>query len=240
MKNLKLLRSVLLASLLIGLYSCQQEEEEPVYTPTEADAVAIVEEFVAQSSGGMTEEVAKLNESIQAKDLGDLDLECGVPFDTTLSYFLSGSASGSWIRNWNLLLNCPLTENPFLEVVTDYTGSFDGYWRSSDREGTRQWVWSNLGPEGEYIYLNGAGQHGGNRSFNGPNQASFSWDHEAQWTDVEIDKLTHIINSGSGTFTLTLTGPEGNTHTFNGTIIFNGDQTATVTINGEVYEVDLS
>jgi hypothetical protein len=239
MKMTKIWKMAFAASLLVVFTACNQEEDDPAYTPTENDAAKVMEESLAKSSGGMTDEIAKLNESIFAKDIGNLNLQCGIPFDTTLTYILSGDATGSWTRNWNLLLNCPNDANPFLDVNTTYEGSFSGSFQSRDREGNRSWTWSELGPEGEFIFLNGTGAHSGARTFNGPNQATFSWSQSAEWTDVAISKATHIIDSGSGTFSLTFTGPQGNTYNFDGTVVFNGDQTATVTINGEVYEVEL-
>ena len=233
---LKLMSTTL---ILLTFTACTEENDEPTYTPTEQDAAKVVEESLAKSSGGMTEEIAQLKESLYAKDIGDLNLECEVPFDTTLNYFLSGDATGAWTRNWNLLLNCPVGENPFLEVNTTYEGSFSGSILSQNREGSRSWTWSDLGSDGDFIFMNGSGSHSGQRNFNGPAQNSFSWTYDGEWAEVAISKDTHIIDSGDGAFTLVFTGPQGNNFTFNGTVIFNGDQTATVTINGEVYEVDL-
>jgi len=231
---------LLLISAILPLFiACQQENDEPASAPSTQDAAKVVEESLAKSSGGMAEEIAKINEAIQAKDLGNLDLECGVPLDTTFNYFLSGDATGAWTRYWNLLLNCPAGTPPFLEVNTTYEGNFSGSFVSQNREGNRSWTWSNLGPEGEFLYMNGSGSHSGNRNFNGPGQNGFSWTFDGEWNEVAISKETHIIDSGDGSFTLVFTGPQGNVFTFEGTVVFNGDQMATVTVNGEVYEVEL-
>lgn len=239
MKKIVFLKLMSTALILLTFTACTEENDEPFYNPTEQDAAKVVEESLAKGSGGMTEVISKLKESIYAKDIDDINLECGVPFDTTLNYILSGDATGAWTRNWNLLLNCPDDENPFLGVNTDYEGSFSGNFLSQNREGSRSWTWSDLGLEGDFIFMNGSGSHSGQRNFNGPAQNSFNWTYEGEWTEVAISKETHIIDSGDGAFTLVFTGPQGNTFTFNGTVIFNGNQTATVTVNGEVYEVDL-
>lgn len=239
MKKKGFLKFMSAALMILAFSACTEENEEPAYTPTEQDAAKVVEESLANSSGGMTEEISKLNESLYAKDIGELNLECGVPFDTTFNYFLSGDATGAWTRQWNLLLNCPTDENPFLEVNTNYEGGFSGNYLSQNRSGNRMWTWSNLGLEGDFIFMNGSGSHSGERVLNGPAQNGFNWTFDGEWNEVAISKDTHLIDSGNGLFTLVFTGPQGNTFTFTGTVVFNGDQTATVTVNGEVFEVEL-
>ncbi|HKK39547.1 MAG TPA: hypothetical protein VJ949_09020 [Cryomorphaceae bacterium] len=235
MKKVKFMVATL---LLIGATACNDKADEPTYTPTNEDAARILEESLAHSSGGMSDEIGVLGGALDAKS-GEIILECGVPFDTTFTYVLSGNATGSWTRNWNLLMHCPAGENASLDVNTTYNGNFDGSFRSLEREGSRNWVWSEIGPLGDLRFMNGTGAHSGNRYFNENQENIFSWDYEAEWTTVAISKETNQIDSGSGVFTLIMTGPQGNSFTFDGSVVFNGEQSATVTVNGEVYEVNL-
>ena len=234
MKKIKIMIASL---LLLGATACNEEAEDPTYSPTNEDAAKIMEESLASSSGGMTEEMASLGGFLEAKS-GEIELECGVPFDTTFAFSITGDVNGEFTRDWSLLLNCPEGENSFLDVNTSYFGSFVGPYRTHERDGSRDWTWTEIGPLGELRYMNGTGDHNGTRTFNA-NEVTFSWDYDAEWTNVAVLKETNQIESGSGVFTLTLTGPEGNTFSFEGSVAFNGDQTATVTVNGEIYEVEL-
>jgi len=234
MKKIKIMAAAL---LLFGATACNDNTDEPTYTPTNGDVAEIMEESLANSSGGMTEEMASLGGALEAKN-GEFELECGVPFDTTFVFMITGDVNGEFTRNWSLLLNCTDGENPFLDVHTSYVGSLVGPYRIREREGARDWTWTQIGPVGDLRYMDGTGQHSGFRTFNA-NGATFSWDYDVEWTNVAVLKQANEVDSGSGVFTLSLTGPEGNTFTFNGTVVFNGDQSATVTVNGEVYEVDL-
>lgn len=234
MKTIKIMVATI---LIIGATACNEKTEDPTYTPTSLDAAKIMEESLASRSGGMTDEMASLGGTLEAKS-GEIELECGVPFDTTFSFTISGDVNGEFTREWSLLLNCPEGENPFLDVNTSYVGTIVGPYRTREREGVRDWTWTEIGPIGDLRYMNGTGEHGGTRTFNA-NDATFSWDYDAEWTDVAVLKETNQIYSGSGVFTLVIVGPEGNSFTFDGTVVFNGNQTATVTVNGEVYEMDL-
>lgn len=234
MKKIKIMVATL---LLLGATACNDKSDEPTYTPTNEDAAKVMEESLASSSGGMADEMASLGRTFEAKS-GEMELECGVPFDSTFSFTISGDVNGEFTREWSLLLNCPEGENPFLDVNTSYIGTIVGPYRNRERVGTRDWTWTEIGPIGDLRYMNGTGEHGGTRTFNA-NDATFTWDYDAEWTDVAVLKETNQIDSGSGVFTLILTGPEGNTFTFDGTVVFNGDQNATVTVNGEIYDVDL-
>jgi len=235
--KMKKINFLFTALLLIGATACNDKTDEPAYTPTNEDAAKIMEESLESSSGGMLDELASLGGTLEAKS-GEIELECGVPFDTTFAFMITGDVLGEFTRNWSLLLNCMDGENPFLDINTSYLGSLVGPYGSREREGARDWTWSEIGPIGDLRYMDGTGEHSGSRTFYA-NEATFAWDYDAEWTDVAIQKSTNQIESGSGVFTLILTGPEGNTFTFDGTVVFNGDQSATVTVNGEVYEVDL-
>jgi hypothetical protein len=234
---MKKIKMVIAAVVLLGATACNDETDEPTYTPTNEDAAKILEESMAKSSGGMAEELASLGGTLESKS-GEIELECGVPLDTTFSFIVSGDLNGEFTRNWSVLLSCPEQEGPFIEINTSYTALLEGPNRTREREGSRDWTWTEIGPVGDFRFLNGTGDHSGSKTLNA-NQATFSWDYDAEWTDVAVQKSNHQIDSGSGVFSLVLTGPQGNTFTFNGSVVFNGDQTATITINGEVYEVDL-
>jgi hypothetical protein len=58
--------------------------------------------------------------------------------------------------------------------------------------------------------------------------------------NLNVDKVNYEIISGSGTLTLTGKANQGNSFSFEGTLIFNGNETATLTLNGTSYEINLN
>jgi hypothetical protein len=56
---------------------------------------------------------------------------------------------------------------------------------------------------------------------------------------VEISKSTYEIIAGEGTVTVTGENSGGNSFSFTGSIVFNGDGTATLTLNGTEYTINL-
>ncbi|MBL7775729.1 MAG: hypothetical protein JNK89_06975, partial [Saprospiraceae bacterium] len=60
-----------------------------------------------------------------------------------------------------------------------------------------------------------------------------------QLTDLSLRKSDRLITGGTGAFTLTATNGRGRTETITGTLVFNGDGTATVTVNGYAHTFPL-
>jgi hypothetical protein len=71
------------------------------------------------------------------------------------------------------------------------------------------------------------------------NKASGNSSVDITVTNLTITKSNRKIASGSGTIAITGTGPKGGTFSYTGTIVFNGDETATLTINSNAYTVNL-
>jgi hypothetical protein len=71
------------------------------------------------------------------------------------------------------------------------------------------------------------------------NTRSVSSDFSATIVDLIVGKSDYEVDSGTGTFSLTGTTNQGN-FSYNGSIVFNGDNTATITINGNQYTIDLN
>jgi len=55
-----------------------------------------------------------------------------------------------------------------------------------------------------------------------------------------LHKPDRTIESGTATFTLTGATPKKGNFSFAGSLVFNGNGTATLTINGTAYSIDLT
>ena len=238
----------------LALTSCNKEEDNQTTTantqPTEADAVAIIEESLSKENGGEAQEIELQLQSLEStlmpppvggpgSGMAAGNLECNVPFDTTLTYAISGSATGSFTHNWTFLLNCQGPMPVSLNVDVDYEGSFTGPNIERQVNGNRQRVWTGLPPEETAFVLNGTGMRYGTRTHNFGAGNTFTWTLNKSVTDLTIDKSTHQILSGTATLEGDLIVSNGNNYEFDATLVFNGDGTATLTINGNEYIIDL-
>jgi hypothetical protein len=167
------------------------------------------------------------------------NIQCGEPVEHTVSYELSGPNTGMFTRTWSFLLNCVGGIPVSLDAYSSYEGSYYGNAVEREIDGTRTWTWTQLQPNQEERILNGISQRNGERSFNVGNQNTFNWSIQTEAMDVSVNKETHQITGGMVEASGSLIVSNGNSYSFEALIVFNGDGTATVTINGEVYEVEL-
>ncbi|MDF1676550.1 MAG: hypothetical protein P1U44_12620, partial [Vicingaceae bacterium] len=70
------------------------------------------------------------------------------------------------------------------------------------------------------------------------NQNPFTSTINDSLTNIEVDKTTHKILSGNASITLIVTFA-GNQYNFSGNITFNGNNTATLVLNGNTYTINL-
>jgi len=248
-------RITLLGIAVIGLSlsSCNKEEENTAAAetaqPTEADAVAIIQESLSREKGGEVKEIELMTESLEStlmpppagagSGIAQGNLACNVPFDTTVTYTLSGNATGSYTHNWTFLLNCQEGVPVSLNVNANYEGEFNGPNIEREVNGNRQRVWTGLQPFSPEFVINGSSTRYGTRTHNFGAGNTFTWTLNRSVTDLTIDKGTHQILSGTATLEGDLIVSNGNNYEFDATLIFNGDGTATLTINGNEYIIEL-
>ena len=58
-------------------------------------------------------------------------------------------------------------------------------------------------------------------------------------TELVVDKESYTISSGTGSVVLTMLSEEVE-YSFEGDLVFNGDETLSITINGTEYLIDLN
>jgi hypothetical protein len=87
--------------------------------------------------------------------------------------------------------------------------------------------------------INGSYTREGTQESKIGNMRSFESLTNLALNELAISKTTQTVVSGNGTFLMTGTGSEGGTFSVEGSIVFNGDGTATVTVNGNTYTITL-
>jgi hypothetical protein len=120
-----------------------------------------------------------------------------------------------------------------------YNGSFSGPNLSSANSGSSVFDLSGLLPADTVFVINGEYKRSG--SFSSKIDTSH---HGNAGIDIVIKSLTlkkpsRKIASGSATISITGDVPKKGSFSFTGTLVFNGDNTATLTLNDVVYMIDL-
>ncbi len=223
--------------------SCNKEDNEPRQQEklTEEDALDVVEGAMMAGTEGLGAEVESavyLADEYAEKSL--TGNPCGETFDSTVVRSISNaSLTASYTTSWEWTVLC---NNANIPSALDYSrtaaGNYETARMRSDDSAVSAWNIGNLILGDNYV-LDGAYTRQGSQESKVRNQYGFSSLFTMEIDELNVDKGTHQIQSGIAGFTLTLTGPEGNSQAFEGDVVFNGGGNVTIIINGNSYTIDL-
>lgn len=225
------------ALVFISLGSCQNDVNF-----TEDDAADAIAHSIESTSGGTAEDIASaaeyaVNSGYGANGSGSSFLICGVPYDTTVSYSQIGTIVANYTHSWIVLLNCNSGNPSSISWTGSYQGNFDDLRLSGSSSGTRNWTLTGIDNSSTIYTLNGSTTRTGSYASKVRNQYSYDLTINTTLTNLTVSQTNYQITSGTGTVTATLNASNGANKTFNGTIVFNGNKTATLTINGNTYTI---
>lgn len=239
--NLSRLFFLLVAILLLS--SCRKNDTTTT-TVTADDAADAITYAFESSSGGTADELADASQYTLNQGYGKTEgantLSCGVPFDSTITLtYNSANTTASYTHNWHMLLSCNGPVPTSLAFEGSYSGNFNGLRMQSANTGTRALTVTGLEPSAQVYTFNGSTSRTGSHTAKVRNQNTFNVTIQSNLSNVTVSKSTYRITGGSGTVTATCNESNGTSKTFNGTIVFNGNSTATLTINGTNYTIQL-
>lgn len=224
--------------------ACQQDTVDP--TPekeaiTEEEAVDIVEGALSTQSSGIT------SDAMDAADIADEYAEksgggspCGITFDSTVVRSTSNAyITANYAFNWEWMVICNDLEIPVSLVFDrDMNGTYATNRMESDDQAVSGWTVDNLFG-GEPYVLNGSYERTGYQESLVGETRAFNSLVSIEIDDLVIDKDDHRIESGIASFTLTGEVVDGESFEITGDIIFLGDLSANLIINGNVYTIEL-
>lgn len=150
-----------------------------------------------------------------------------------------GNRSWTIISNWSWTLNCD-AQNNNVSFDLDGNGSldFDGPNISKDITRTHDFNITGIEPSSPEWTYNASHNRSGLIQSNVGNQNSMTTDLTYGSTDIIVSKATQEIVSGTFEIDFTAILSNGNIVTRGATVVFNGNQTATVTLdNGTTFDV---
>jgi hypothetical protein len=234
MKNKRFLlkTTLILLAIFFSMQSCRKEE----IVANEDDAADAIETALVKSSGGTSEDIAA-NAAFTSESVNDLN--CTVQFDTSVTFVNSGIAVTSFSHAWSVLLNCNGANPESITWSGTYNGNFDAPRIKGNCTGSRNWTITGLDAVNTNYNLNGTTSRSGTHTSKVRNNYEFSNTINFSLTNLTVDKTTYRIIGGTATVQATLSVSNGSSKTFNGNIVFNGNGTATLTINGNTYTISI-
>lgn len=235
-----------LAVLTLTFASCSKDDDSndgPETSITEEEAAEAIAMAVSPESGGMVEQtnqaIYTLEEDNSTANKAE-DYECGVEYGS--SYNISGQSTNvdySASLTWNWIVDCGTGTLP-VTVDFDLTGtsSYNGPRISSEATIGADITIENLSDgESSYVVNETFSMTGFQESFVN-NENAFTSTIEFATTDLTILKANYNVVSGTVYASFEGKASNGNTYDYSGTLVFTGNQTATLTMgSGNTYDL---
>ncbi len=241
--------------VMITFMSCEKEKDSDVNAISEDEAADIVAMALAENSSGAvlvvettTETTDKaINEESLSSESG-LTLKsastsaCGFSHDTTFSI---QNMNGTVITfDYSFSYSYSLTCNQYsipesMGISYSYNGNFDAPRLGSNSSGNGSLTISGLELSAANYTFEGSYRQEGSSESKVRNQYTTSNSLEINFMAMVINKNTYKIEGGTASASLEGTVPQKGSFSFSCAITFNGDDTATVIINGNSYLIDL-
>lgn len=238
----RVLNSLFALLFICSFFSC----DRTVLTQLEEeDIAAIIESALQSSTGGMTDIIEDIADTlIQKLEDFDADEFCDSLYQNSRTINYNGvRGQADYDVNWDYIFNCNnfnIPQDATTNASIDGTSSTQRI--NSTDSSTLALIFTDLQLTASEMTANGSYNNSGTldltqlstqTTINVVNTTSLTL------TNLKIDKSDSEITGGTGTFTVSGTA-DGNSFSYTGTITFLGNDQAEVTINGTVYQIDLS
>ena len=227
-----------------ALTSCQNDKDAEATPETQAltvDEAAENMQTIMVASVEEAEAAAEMTEEKYTGTEGQIEFECGAEVDTVFEASQSnGPIIATYMSDWKITLICDENDIPMnLLINTDAASTYEGPLVSGEGNGLGQYTLSGLLPIAENYEMMGTVSYSGTATSKKGRKETFNLETIIDFSDVIISKDPRYVLSGTATMTLIATAPNAGPATFTGSIVFNGDGTATLIINGNEYTFDL-
>jgi hypothetical protein len=238
MKKIKL---SLAALLLFAAVACKKTSNSPVITAnvSNAEAADMVAGSLSLNSNGVADIAS--DATINASVYVNTHVACGTTKSDSISRHSPAGATRTYSYNlkYNFTVSCTNNELSNIASNVTYSGSFSGPDLSSTNSGSSIFTIASLSPTATDFIINGEYKRSGSfqSKVDTTNHGNSSVDIVI--TNLEVTKTGHKIVGGTATISITGDVPKKGSFTYTGTLVFNGNGTVTLTLNGTVYTINL-
>jgi hypothetical protein len=240
--------------LLIGIVSCKKTDNGATTTVSTDQLADLASGSLASTTGLSTnfddmtvnaESLSSINgpaKTVNTVNTGGNTAiqQCGTTLtDSLVKSGTSNSVTFSYFLKYTHTLNCDANDHPAeLDYNLAFHGSYHGPYIAAKDTGTSAFTISGFGTGSTVYTMNGTYSRKGAFTSQVGNKISGTSLVTIVVTNLTVTKSTRKIASGNATITVVITLPKGNT-TYTGSLVFNGDDTATFTLSGAVYNINL-
>jgi hypothetical protein len=236
---MKTLKNVILVALGTFVISCDNDDTSVSNEAlTEEEAVEIVKSTLARQSAGLDETTYAYSKSYEEEY--QVNSECNTMVQDDYDYDYNGNfVQADYSYAWDFTLTCNAFSIP---QSTEFNSSGNGNYTtpklSSNDSSSLNSTVTGLQPTASEFVFNGTFERIGTQEYssNFINKTLAS-EFKATISSITVSKSDYQITSGMASFTLTGTS-NGTPFSYSGSITFNGNNTATLTINGNNYDID--
>lgn len=251
---MKTFKTSIVILLLLGAISCKKTDSNTGAAITTDQAADLAAGSLASDSFGLAavsdnialgaQTVASVNtgsKSVNSAGTASLHQECGSTQTDSATYSGSnGSQSFNYLLKVSRTLNCNTSSQPDnLANNVAYHGTFDGPNLSTTATGSAIFTIAGLTQQATNFVINGEYKRSGSFQSKVGNKTTGQSDVDIVVTDLKLTKPGRKIASGSATIAITGSTSKNGSFSYTGTLVFNGDGTATLTVNSSTYIVDL-
>ncbi|MEK7256334.1 MAG: hypothetical protein AAB316_16390, partial [Bacteroidota bacterium] len=203
------------------------------------EAIETLETSLANVATGL-EEAAKIAGDYSAESDTSAVTYCNTTHDTTWAQaYTTQTGAGSYTATWGFKINCNQIFVPVsIDLNSDATGTYQSLLLTGTETGEGDYLLEGLLPSAANYEVNGDYHVESSVTSKTGLKNTYSVHIQLAVTDVILDKASFEIQAGTGDVELTATSPKGQSVTFTGTVVFNGNGTLTLTVNGKSYTIE--
>lgn len=241
LKNMKTLKGAWIVVLGLVVAACNDDEMKSTNKLSSEEQAEMVAASMGKSGFAASADQSA-DYADDAVDASGKIAECGYTADNSVS--LSGNLGEiifSFAYDYDVSLVCTSNEEPkSLNSEFTYEGSFDGPKFAMQYSGNGLLAVTSLEAASASYTINGSYERAGSFESKIGEQSAGSSNVKIDIDDVVINKSTKVIMSGSADASINgVVSGKGN-YAFDSHIVFNGDGTATITVSGDKFVMNLS
>ncbi len=238
MKTLKLKSMTFIFTLLL-IISCSKDDKMETVLQND-EAMEVVQTSLQKSTSGFNEEIEK--SAMQTNEDYSQNATCGEIYQDSFTNNYEGEFVNS---NYNLMWQYTLLcSNINVPQSLDLNASSSGFYQTehiaSVDQSESNLLISGIEPSNSNYTFSGDYKREGTQELNFLQSRSLTSTIKLAFDAIVVDKETYQIQSGSATVTLYGTNANNQSFEFNGDVVFTGNRTAILTLNGTTYNIDLN
>jgi hypothetical protein len=204
-------------------------------------AASLVTASLSQNTGGAFNTMGDIAVETQARV--SIDSLCGTTWtdSVTRKNTTQNGVTSNYFAKYTYALNCDSVNskgiyNGSSTATSQYSGSYSGPNLSSTNSGNSTLTIQGLGHGSTTYTLNGIFNQSGSytsKADTGTNSVAI------KLTNIVLTKPFQLIKSGTATIAVNGMSSKNGSFSYSGILVFNNNNTATLTLNGTVYNINL-